>query len=648
MGDTISSLVFRPPKPTPIHPSEYFYLDVDVYSPLCTNKTHRQKTDGCIGDEHGSCGSTMCLDTGESDLASLDANYGIGKQSNANTNIDMVASVGSGDYFSPSSANNNNPASPVPSINNVRNGQIYKIPAFFIRRRNATQTLLFSHGNAEDLGMMYNRMKDLAMVLGVNIMAYDYTGYGLSIPGPAHGSQGSGNNPNGGPNQVEGPSENMIYRNIEAAFRYLTLVRNIPPHQIILYGRSLGSGPSCYLAAKSALNGASVGGLILHSPFLSVYKVVADLNGLDLGLVGDLFHNEKRARNVRCPTLIIHGRQDEVVPFWHAPRLLAAVPPEFRAQPFYVDDMGHNHIESRCRERYVRVVLNFLRMGVWNNRNNNATQMAGVDDSYSSGTSKPYRGPSPIPLHERASPSETKENASFYVNKTWLRHAKVLLKEVFVDAGCYVGSAGSCDDSSSRWERNSRSGGATVVSASTSRSRPATTRSVAGSRGSVAGSRAAGGLSDARDDEEDEFAPWRGSGGGGGGFTRSRSLNNPPANLSGSENSSVSGYSRSGQSRESFQQQQQRARSEKILTTRRDDGNNRHAKRPGSLSIGPNTPRHDRHKSESMGVDNMGFNKLSSPRRKSQQQSSHKEGGGGHNRSKSLQLLEGMSRQRRY
>ena len=329
MGDTISSLVFRPPRPTPIHPSEYFYLDVDVHSPLCTNKRHpnsnnnnsTSSSNNGDGEQHGSCGSTMCLDTGESDLASLDASFIpntspllSGACSSAYNRTNSVASSGT----SNTSSVFINPSTPSGTIPNMRNGQIYKIPAFFIRRRNATQTILFSHGNAEDLGMMYNRMKDLAMVLGVNILAYDYTGYGLSIPGPAHGN-GSPNNNNGttssvgsentnNTNNVEGPSENMIYRNIEAAYRYLTQTRKIPPHQIILYGRSLGSGPSCYLAAKSALNGNSVGGLILHSPFLSVYKVVADLNGLDMGLVGDMFHNEKRARNVRCPTLIIHGK----------------------------------------------------------------------------------------------------------------------------------------------------------------------------------------------------------------------------------------------------------------------------------------------------------------------------------------------------
>ncbi|KAL7548199.1 hypothetical protein ACHAWF_011496, partial [Thalassiosira exigua] len=563
MGDTISSLVFRPPRPTPIHPSEYFYLDVDVHSPLCSNRRRHGGGPEGAGDGNGveGCGGSMCLDTGESDLASLDASYVrmdsaglgaaggdpycgvVGVEGGAPSSVDGHGHGGGGGT-TPSSSDRRTSSSPSGSVPNVRDGRVYRIPAFFIRRRNAALTLLFSHGNAEDLGMMYGRMKDLAMVLGVNILAYDYTGYGLSMPGPAHGNVevggGSGGGGGGGSGggkdgdgEAEGPSENMIYRNIEAAFRYLTVTRGIPPHRIILYGRSLGSGPSCYLAAKTALNGNSVGGLVLHSPFLSVYKVVADLAGLDLGAVGDLFHNEKRARNVRCPTLLVHGKDDEVVPFWHAPRLLAAIPPEFRAQPFYVEGMGHNHIESRCRERYLRVVLNFLK------------NCQGGDDAAGSGGElarselRRHRGPSPVPVHERASPSEAKENASFYVNKTWLRHARVLLREVFADAGCYVNTVGDEGDkawgsaTAARGRAAEVSGGPAAGPSSsegTARSGSAATRS----RSRRAGAGGANNASDARDDE-DEFAPWKGGGrrsppvgrqpghptGGGGGFGRS-------------------------------------------------------------------------------------------------------------------------------
>ena len=242
------------------------------------------------------------------------------------------------------------------------------------------------------------------------------------------------------------------------------------------------------MAAKTALNGNSVGGLILHSPFLSVYKVVADLNGLDLGVAGDIFNNEKRARNVRCPTLIIHGKDDEVVPFFHAQRLLAAIPKEYQASPYYVDNMGHNHIESKCREKYIKTVLNFIQMNVWNsNRQGKTGQSYEVANTTSV---QVYRGPLPLPLHERATPNDTKENASFYVNKTWIRHAKVLISTAIVDAGCSVGSNDSrSSDRSSTGQRS-------------------TSTPVGAGRTSPVMDRYSMGLSDARDDE-DEMAPWR-------------------------------------------------------------------------------------------------------------------------------------------
>lgn len=512
MGDTISSLVFRPPKPTPIHPSDYFYLDVDVHSPLCTNRAHRRghnthgsNDDGRDDDQStlndGGCFVGRCIETGESDLASLDTSF-IGNKDKGCYNHEFPMACSSPLHYMTDNTNGEVIADIVP---NVRNGQVYKVPAFFIRRRNATQTILFSHGNAEDLGMMYARMKDLAMVLGVNILAYDYTGYGLSIPGPAHRGHSSNNgNTSSSSSSSEGPSENMIYRNIEAAYRYLTRVRKIPPHKIILYGRSIGSGPACYLAAKTSLNGNPVGGLILHSPFLSVYKVVADLNGLDMGIVGDLFHNEKRARNVRCPTLIIHGREDEVVPFWHAPRLLAAIPPEFRAAPYYVDNMGHNHIESRCREKYVKVVLNFLSMGVSAGvigpTSTNNTPASPSTDAIAQAH---YRGPTPVPMNERASISETAENTTFYVNKTWLRHAKVLLRDVLSDVGCHVNNT-DWDDCKTRntgtTSRSKNSGGGT------SRRASSISNDVSGGVTGITSTR--DNKSDARDDN-DEFAPWR-------------------------------------------------------------------------------------------------------------------------------------------
>ena len=200
-----------------------------------------------------------------------------------------------------------------------------RIPAFFIERPNAQVTILFSHGNAEDLGMIYDWFNDLSRVLRVNIMAYDYTGYGKS--------QGV-------------PNEHSCYADIEAAYRYLITVRKFQPEQIVLYGRSLGSGPSCYLAAKTAREGRSVAGVILQSPLLSAYRVAFNFR---FTCFGDRFPNVDYAPYIRCPVFIVHGTQDEVVPFWHGQELFLALHQVWRSKPFWVEGAGHNNIEALLR-----------------------------------------------------------------------------------------------------------------------------------------------------------------------------------------------------------------------------------------------------------------------------------------------------------
>lgn len=213
-----------------------------------------------------------------------------------------------------------------------------RIPAFFIEWPNAKVTILFSHGNAEDLGMIYDWFNDLARVLRVNIMAYDYSGYGKS---------------NGR------PTESNCYADIEAAYAYLTQEKDIKPEQIVLYGRSLGSGPSCYLASKTAREGRSVAGLILQSPLLSAFRVAFNFR---FTMCGDRFPNIDYAPRIRCPVFIVHGTQDEVVPFWHGQELFLALKQAWRAKPFWVEGAGHNNIEALLRPSgaFVDKLLEFL------------------------------------------------------------------------------------------------------------------------------------------------------------------------------------------------------------------------------------------------------------------------------------------------
>ncbi len=205
----------------------------------------------------------------------------------------------------------------------------HKIPAFYIAEnpRPDAVTLLFSHGNAEDLGMIYDWFREVAKILHVNVMSYDYTGYGLA-------------------SAEEEPSEERVYADVEAAYAYLVEVVNLRPSQVVLYGRSLGGGPSTYLAAKLSKAGTPVRGVVLQSPFLSAYRVAFHFR---FSMLGDKFCNVDRVGEIDSPVYIIHGTNDEVVPFWNGQELYLAVQDTFKYPPFWVKDAGHNNIELLLR-----------------------------------------------------------------------------------------------------------------------------------------------------------------------------------------------------------------------------------------------------------------------------------------------------------
>eukprot|EP00554_Chaetoceros_debilis_P015678 CAMPEP_0194116158 /NCGR_PEP_ID=MMETSP0150-20130528/25912_1 /TAXON_ID=122233 /ORGANISM="Chaetoceros debilis, Strain MM31A-1" /LENGTH=278 /DNA_ID=CAMNT_0038806815 /DNA_START=193 /DNA_END=1030 /DNA_ORIENTATION=- len=196
-----------------------------------------------------------------------------------------------------------------------------RIPACFFRRIGASVTLLYSHANAEDLGLMFGWIKCLSRRLNVNVLAFDYTGYGESDGEPC---------------------EEACYADIDVAYEYLINVRKIDPSKIVLYGRSVGSGPATYLAAKLSDEGVEIGGLVLEASFKSVYRVVADFG---CTVLGDKFPNIDRISSVRCPTMIIHGADDKTIPIEHGLALHNAIHESYKAEPYWVLGKGHNDLD---------------------------------------------------------------------------------------------------------------------------------------------------------------------------------------------------------------------------------------------------------------------------------------------------------------
>ncbi|MCY7383818.1 MAG: alpha/beta hydrolase [Microcoleus sp. CAN_BIN18] len=204
-----------------------------------------------------------------------------------------------------------------------------KISAVHFPNPQAQYTILYSHGNAEDLGNISSVLRQIRDS-GFAVFAYDYQGYGTS--------QGTA-------------SEYNAYRDIEAAYNYLTQQLGVPTKQIIVYGRSVGGGPTIDLASRQ-----KVGGLVVESSFVSVFRVLTRIPLLPF----DKFVNIDKIGKVRSPVLVIHGKADEVVPFWHGEQLFAAAKqPKFN---FWVDRAGHNDLMEVAGEGYAETWRDFAKM----------------------------------------------------------------------------------------------------------------------------------------------------------------------------------------------------------------------------------------------------------------------------------------------
>eukprot|EP00928_Gymnodinium_smaydae_P056013 TRINITY_DN3945_c0_g3_i1.p1 TRINITY_DN3945_c0_g3~~TRINITY_DN3945_c0_g3_i1.p1 ORF type:complete len:517 (-),score=81.83 TRINITY_DN3945_c0_g3_i1:102-1652(-) len=171
------------------------------------------------------------------------------------------------------------------------------IPCLWFPAPKAATVILFFHANAEDLGMSFAVLKHMRDQFKVNVLAVEYPGYGL-----LRGMM---------------PSEEGIYEVALTAFRFLVDEVGVRYSQIILFGRSLGTGPAVHLAALYP-----VGGLIVVSAFSSIKAAVQSIGGRFLAWTfKERFPNSKIITNVSCSTLFIHGECDGLIPPEHSVRL---------------------------------------------------------------------------------------------------------------------------------------------------------------------------------------------------------------------------------------------------------------------------------------------------------------------------------------
>lgn len=156
--------------------------------------------------------------------------------------------------------------------------------------------MIYFHGNAEDLGQAYQLLNHIRNTLKIHVLAVEFPGYGI-YPGS--------------------PSAKSILEDANTVFDYLTDQVGWSNKDIILFGRSLGTGPATELAAYK-----DPGALLLMSAYTSIRGVVKHISGyFTQYLIAERFKNIELMEYVQCPTFLIHGQLDELIPHSHSEKL---------------------------------------------------------------------------------------------------------------------------------------------------------------------------------------------------------------------------------------------------------------------------------------------------------------------------------------
>ncbi|MES9970895.1 MAG: alpha/beta hydrolase [Candidatus Thiodiazotropha sp.] len=195
-----------------------------------------------------------------------------------------------------------------------------RLHGWFLPHEEPRGTLLFFHGNA---GNISHRLESLSLFneLALAVFIFDYRGYGNS----------------------EGrPSEKGVYRDAEAAWRYLTETRGIQAGEILLFGRSFGGAVAAYIAVQKPAMG-----LVLESTFTSVPDMAAELYPwLPVRWLARYQYNTlQRIATIDSPLMVIHSRNDEIIPFRHGQQIFQRA-----NEPKYLVELSGDHNSGFMRE----------------------------------------------------------------------------------------------------------------------------------------------------------------------------------------------------------------------------------------------------------------------------------------------------------
>ncbi len=199
-------------------------------------------------------------------------------------------------------------------------------------------TLLWFHGNAGNISHRLDNLLLLSRRLNINILIFDYRGYG---------------------NSAGKPSEPGLYADADAALAYLRSRPDIDTTRLTLFGRSLGCAVAVHLATRHPIKA-----VILESPFTSIDAMARHMRGPLTSiiptswLIRSEFDSLSKIPNINAPILIIHGDQDDIAPIQMARELYAAANPPKQFHP--IAGAGHNNVILTGGDAYFTALKEFI------------------------------------------------------------------------------------------------------------------------------------------------------------------------------------------------------------------------------------------------------------------------------------------------
>ena len=197
------------------------------------------------------------------------------------------------------------------------------------KNNNNYKTILYLHGNA---GSLINRIHKINHFkeMNVNFLLLAWRGF--------NGNKGS-------------PTEKGLYEDARSAIRWLKS-QSIEENNLIIYGESLGTAVAIEISQNK-----NFAGVILESPFTSMVdagKNVYPYLPVKL-LLKDKYESHKKIKNINIPTLIMHGKVDNIVPFYMGKKMY-----ELANQPKYSYFSEYDDHMMEYNEKILKVLKDFI------------------------------------------------------------------------------------------------------------------------------------------------------------------------------------------------------------------------------------------------------------------------------------------------